>query len=214
MNMKKGIFMMVAAAGFLLGSSGRAVVYPDQVVQDGHDEENADAISRFGGGDGRSKRELSGLLRPISESSFTSSGGRAPASVTDRAPAGKAARSAPKSAALRQLRKNRAVQEVAVIANEYGFFPSTVFVTEGVAVRLFITGASAKSQCFMLDEFGIRRQVRSQKVEEIQFTPEHPGRYAFNCPMNGAKGQIVVRQMEVGERSPASVVREDGGSTE
>jgi plastocyanin domain-containing protein len=109
------------------------------------------------------------------------------------------------------LKKNKAVQEVAVIANEYGFFPSTVFVTEGLAVRLFITGASAKSQCFIMDEFGVRRQVRSQKVEEVMFTPEHAGRYAFNCPMNGAKGQLVVRQMDLGERSPASAAH---GSSE
>ena len=201
--------------GLLSATISSAIVFPDQVVENGHEDENVDAVSRFGNREESNKHDLSALLHPISESSFESSGGRAPASVTNRAPAGKVtAKSLPKSATLRVLKKNKAVQEVAVIANEYGFFPSTIFVTEGLAVRLFITGASAKSQCFMMDEFGVRRQVRSQKVEEVMFTPEHAGRYAFNCPMNGAKGQFVVRQMDLGERAPASAAKGSSESAE
>ncbi len=202
MNTKTRIFALLSGLGLLVGSPVRAVVFPDQIVESGHEDESPDSVSRFGKGDRPEKRDLSGLLHPISESSFQSSGGRAPASVTESAPA--AAASPPKSAVLRQQRKNKAYQEVAVIANELGFFPSTLFVTEGLAVRLYITGASSRSQCFILDDFGVRREVKSQRVEEIVFTPSHPGRHTFNCPMNGAKGQIVVRGLETGGRVPAS----------
>jgi plastocyanin domain-containing protein len=46
-------------------------------------------------------------------------------------------------------------------------------------------------------------------VEEIVFTPEHAGKYTFHCPMNGAKGTLVVRELDLGERKPASVSSQD-----
>ncbi len=202
MNTQTTILALLSGLGLLAGSPARAVVFPDQIVENGHEDESPDSISRFGKGERPEKRDLSGILRPISESSFQSSGGRAPASVT--APAPSADAGPPKAAVLREQKKSKAYQEVAVIANDLGFFPSTLFVTEGLAVRLYITGASNRSQCFILDEFGIRREVKSQRVEEIVFTPSHPGRYTFNCPMNGAKGQIVVRGLDTGGRTPAS----------
>jgi len=208
MKIKKGLFILIAGMAMVSAHESFAVVFPDQIIGGEESEnENADAISRFGSDAKREekRRELSRVLRPISESSFESSGNRAPASVIE-----KDTGSEPVSAVKRKLKKEKAYQEVAVIANELGFFPSTVFVTEGVAVRLFITGASVKSQCFMLDQFGIRRQVRSQRVEEIVFTPEHSGKYTFNCPMNGAKGTLVVRELDLGERRPASVSADEG----
>jgi hypothetical protein len=207
MKIKKGLFILIAGMAMMGQGQTFAVVFPDQIIGDEASEnENQDAISRFGSDAKREekRRELSRVLHPISESSFESSGNRAPASVIEKDVSGQ-----PKSAVIRKLKKEKAYQEVAVIANELGFFPSTVFVTEGVAVRLFITGASPKSQCFMLDPFEIRRQVRSQRVEEIVFTPEHAGKYTFHCPMNGAKGTLVVRELDLGERKPASVSSQD-----
>ncbi len=216
MKMKNGILVLWIGACTLSGAPGHAIVFPDQEVRGGHEDENPDAISRFGKNEGTARSDGAAILHPISESSFEASGGgRAPASAGGRAPAGiSPATGTPKKAALRELKKKKAVQEIAVIANEYGFFPSTVFVTEGLQVRLFITGASARSQCFMLDEFGVRRQVRSQRVEEVVFTPDQPGRYPFNCPMNGAKGLLVVRKLDLGERSPASVAAAGAESLE
>jgi plastocyanin domain-containing protein len=91
-----------------------------------------------------------------------------------------------------------------LIATDQGFFPSTVFVTQGIPVRLFVTGASAKSQCFIMDAFGVRRQIKSQKLEEISFVPETAGTYVFTCPMNGARGAVVVKELDVGSRVPAA----------
>jgi plastocyanin domain-containing protein len=102
----------------------------------------------------------------------------------------------------------KAVQEASLIANDTGFYPSTLFLTRGIGARIFLTGASKKSQCFILDSFGIRRQVRSQKVEEVSFTPDQAGTFSFHCPMNGAKGTLVVKELELSSRAPASMVSE------
>jgi hypothetical protein len=149
-------------------------------------------------------------LDPISEASFASSSSRAPASVSgeesettnSRAPA--AVPHATKKQAIRVTRSAKAYQEVSIIASETGFYPATVFLTEGIPARIYITGASAKSQCFMLDQFGVRRQIRNQKIEEITFVPDQAGTFTYNCPMNGAKGNLIVKDLEVGGRLPAS----------
>jgi len=209
MNFQKGILFVIAGIAMLAQHPVNAVVYPDQGVGNPSEDENPDAISRFGSGVLR-RRPLSDGLVPISESSFGAPANRGPASVSEAA----TGVLAPKGAVIREANRKKAFQEVAVIANDLGFFPNTVFVTEGIGVRLFITGASARSQCFILDDFGIRRQVRNQKVEEIQFTPDRPGKYTFNCPMNGAKGTLVVRELDLGERVPASVESADNRKAE
>jgi hypothetical protein len=209
MRIQNGLLFLIAGIAISAPQPAQAVVFPDQGVGNISEDENADAISRFGSGVSRRKPVSEGLV-PISESSFGTSANRGPASVTEPV----SGISAPKGAVIREANRKKAYQEVAVIANDLGFFPSTVFVTEGIGVRLFITGASARSQCFILDDFGIRRQVRNQKVEEIQFTPARPGKYTFNCPMNGAKGTLVVRELDLGERVPASVGSSLGSAVE
>ncbi len=86
-------------------------------------------------------------------------------------------------------------QEVALIASDLGFFPKTIFVTRDIPVRLFVTGASKKPLCVMLDLFNVRKQVRSQQVEEISFVPTQPGQYRFYCPINGAEGSLFVKDL-------------------
>ena len=110
-------------------------------------------------------------------------GGRFPASL----PAG-AREPVPAS-----VLKRQGVQEVALIAGDLGFFPKTLFVTRDIPVRLFVTGSSKRSLCVLMDAFGVRKQVRSQRVEEIQFTPAHPGKYRVYCPINGSEGTLVVK---------------------
>ena len=85
-------------------------------------------------------------------------------------------------------------QEIAIIASDLGFFPKTVFVTRDIPVRLFITGASKKPLCMMLDQFNVRKQLKSQQVEEVSFTPTEPGQYRFYCPINGSEGSIFVKE--------------------
>jgi plastocyanin domain-containing protein len=90
------------------------------------------------------------------------------------------------------------VQEIAVIASDLGYFPRTLFVTRDLPVRLFVTGASKNTLCIMMDSFQVRKQVRSQKIEEITFTPSVPGKYRFYCPVNGMEGTMIVKEYSTG----------------
>lgn len=87
------------------------------------------------------------------------------------------------------------IQEVALIANDLGYFPKTLFVNRDIPVRIFVTGASKQSLCIMMDSFQVRKQIRTSKVEEINFTPNVPGKYRFYCPVNGMEGTLVVREL-------------------
>jgi plastocyanin len=89
----------------------------------------------------------------------------------------------------------KGVQEVALIAGDLGFFPKTVFVNRDIPVRLFVTGASKNTLCLMMDSFQVRKQVRSQKIEEITFTPNMPGKYRFYCPVGGMEGTLIVKEL-------------------
>jgi len=91
--------------------------------------------------------------------------------------------------------ERKGIQEVGVIASDLGFFPKTLFVAPEVPVRLFITGASKNTLCIMMDSFQVRKQVRSQRIEEINFTPSTPGKYRFYCPVNGMEGTLIVKDL-------------------
>lgn len=89
----------------------------------------------------------------------------------------------------------KGVQEIALIASDLGYFPKTVFVTRDVPVRLYVTGASKNTLCVMMDSFQVRKQVRSQKIEEITFIPNIPGKFRFYCPINGMEGSLIVKEL-------------------
>lgn len=93
--------------------------------------------------------------------------------------------------------RERGVQEVSIIAGDLGYFPSVVFVTRDVPVRMFVTGAAKKTLCIMMDSFEVRRQVKAHQIEEITFTPTVPGKYRFYCPVNGMEGHLVVKDLEM-----------------
>lgn len=88
----------------------------------------------------------------------------------------------------------KGVQEVSIIASDLGYFPKTVFVSRDVPVRMFVTSSSKHTLCIMMDSFQVRRQVKLQKVEEITFIPNIPGKYRFYCPVNGMEGSLVVKE--------------------
>lgn len=98
--------------------------------------------------------------------------------------------------------QKNASQEVSVIATDLGFKPKTIFASRDVPLRLYITGASPNTLCFMLDQFRIKRQVRSSKIEEIQLTPSAPGFYRFYCPINNLEGTLVVRDSATATATP------------
>lgn len=178
------------------------------------ENENADASSEWGKSGNRARSEKIEVAKPlvaIDESSFTSESNRAPASMRGPATVKPVAAKKPLPTAktmIRTLKQKKAFQEAAVIVNDLGFFPSTLFVTQGIPVRLYVTGASQRSQCMIMDAFGVRRQIRNNKVEEVTFTPDQAGKFSFTCPMNGAKGTMIVRELEINDRLPASEPQE------
>ncbi len=93
------------------------------------------------------------------------------------------------------IARRKGIQEVSIIAGDLGFFPKTIFVSRDVPVRLFVTGASKGSLCIMMDSFNVRKQIRSNKIEEITFVPNQPGTYRFYCPVNGSEGTMVVKEL-------------------
>ena len=209
-GLKFGLILLVIFGSYFTHTTAYATL-PDS-AEDASENENSDATSTWGSTSNKVTASEAIVARPlaaIDESSFESGNNRAPSSMS-RGPATvkevqlKEAKPlpAPKTM-IRALKQKKAFQEVAVIVNDLGFFPSTLFLTQGIPVRMFVTGASQRSQCIILDAFGVRRQIRNQKVEEVIFTPDEPGKFSFSCPMNGAKGTVIVKALEI-ERFPAS----------
>lgn len=128
-------------------------------------------------------------IASVEDNAPKGSGEQLPPRVGSPAPIGSTDNLAPSAVRL------KGVQEVALIANDLGFFPKTVFVNRDVPVRMFVTGASKNTLCIMMDSFQVRRQLRSQKIEEITFTPNTPGKYRFYCPVNGMEGMMVVKEL-------------------
>jgi len=85
------------------------------------------------------------------------------------------------------------VQEFSLIATDTGYLPSRLIVRRGIPVRLFLTSASARTLCFVMDDFSLRKGVAPQQVEEIRFLPTKSGQYKFYCPVQEIQGSVTVR---------------------
>lgn len=155
------------------------------------DEEDVDLPSPSGANRGGGRRpaglEYSQDTRPVRENPFQ------PSNEFNRENRGTPEN--PVAGAMENPMIHKGVQEVAIIAGDLGFFPKTVFVVRDLPVRMYVTGASRNTLCIMMDSFQVRKQVRSQKIEEITFTPASPGKYRFYCPVNGMEGTLVVKEL-------------------
>lgn len=85
------------------------------------------------------------------------------------------------------------VQEFALIATDTGYLPSRLIVRNRIPVHLYITSASARTLCFVMDEFSIRKGVENQQSVEVRFLPNKTGNYKFYCPVQEIQGTVVVR---------------------
>lgn len=91
----------------------------------------------------------------------------------------------------------KGIQEQSLIVGDTGFFPQVVQVTRNVPVRLFVTGSAKKNKdglCMMMDAFQVRRQIKVDQIEEIEFTPKTAGKYRIFCPINGAEATLLVKE--------------------
>ncbi len=189
---------------------GLAATIPSALAAGVFDPDHKDPVSRFGEYTDHNGRILrsSDMVRSddsedVDSPAVDSSLVRAPASlrradrntdlISTHSAAARTSSTDSEPQPLGTARRN-GVQEVAVIAGDLGFFPRTVFVTQDIPVRMYVTGASKNSLCIMMDSFNVRKQIRNQSIEELSFTPDHPGRFRFYCPVNGAEGYVVVRE--------------------
>ncbi len=92
--------------------------------------------------------------------------------------------------------RRKGVQEIALIASDLGYFPKTLFLSRDIPARIYVTGASKNTLCMMLDAFQVRKQIRSQMIEEVTFMPDQPGKYRFYCPVNGMEGTLMVKELK------------------
>ncbi|MCM0605670.1 MAG: cupredoxin domain-containing protein [Xanthomonadaceae bacterium] len=106
----------------------------------------------------------------------------------------------------------KGTQEVALIASETGFYPQTLFVTRGVPVRMFVTGASKANLCVMVDSFDVKKQIKFNRVEEITFLPKFAGQFRVHCPMTGMQGTLVVKEDSLSQSTSRSVASEPHGT--
>jgi plastocyanin len=201
MARQKNIKLNSAIFALLLGCS-----FTSSVWAFGPDEEATPPPSRFGA---PPTQVITGVspgyaMRAVEDSDSTALdvGGQAKNKGATRgiASAGEAPAPAPVNTSvpsadeINEQMVQRGVQEVSVIASDLGYFPKTVFVSRDVPVRMYVTGSSKNTLCIMMDSFQVRRQVRSQRIEEINFIPGVPGKYRFYCPVNGMEGTLVVKE--------------------
>jgi plastocyanin len=196
---QRNYFMAVRFASvlFLAPNIGLANFYdnhnPDQA------ERSRGRISRFGEENApRFHRGPASVPTPIEGSSFAGSSqrprsaesqGRQIASVASTSEVVKQ-----EGLTVSEIKKRNGIQEIAIISNDQGFFPSNIVLTKGVPARLFLSTSSKEdAQCFVLEDFNVHRQIKQNKIEEVQFTPETEGQYTFYCPINGAKGNLLVK---------------------
>lgn len=85
-------------------------------------------------------------------------------------------------------------QEVSLIVSDSGYYPSRIFVTPNIPVKMYMSTPSKSTLCFMIDNWGVKKGVTPGRVEEIMFTPDKPGNYRFYCPVKGIEGMLTVRE--------------------
>lgn len=107
------------------------------------------------------------------------------------------------SAAVVSAARTRGVQEVSVIATEYGYFPKRVFVTEGIPVKIFLSTPGKRASCFMVNDLGVKKGINPGALDEITFVASHPGDYRFHCPIGSIEGVLTVRPVASQQASVA-----------
>lgn len=93
------------------------------------------------------------------------------------------------------------IQEVSIIVSDYGYFPSKIFVTQNIPVKLYLSTPSSGTLCFIVDVWGLRKGIAPGKVEEVVFIPEQAGEFRFYCPVKSIEGRIAVRESAISGRT-------------
>jgi plastocyanin domain-containing protein len=92
------------------------------------------------------------------------------------------------------------VQEVAVTVKG-GYTPDVIVVKSGKPVRLRFTRqeSAACSEKVLFPDFNQSASLPEGKEVTLEFTPDKPGEYGFQCQMGMLRGKLIVEEKE-GER--------------
>ncbi len=101
--------------------------------------------------------------------------------------------SVPNSSARMPATRSRGLQEVSLIATDYGYFPRRIFVTQGIPVKFYLSTPGGRASCFMVDELGVKKGINPGQLDEVTFVAEAAGDYRFHCPLGSIEGVITVR---------------------
>ena len=96
------------------------------------------------------------------------------------------------------------VQELAMIAKKWKFFPNTITVEKDVAVTLFITSVDV-THGFGMGDFDFSAEINGEKVEggpvklqsgqitAVTFIPSRTGEFAFGCTVFCGSGHRTMK---------------------
>jgi len=84
-------------------------------------------------------------------------------------------------------------QEVAVTVKG-GYSPDVIVVKAGHAVRLHFTRqeSSSCSEKLLFPDFNVSSLLPEGEETIVEFTPEKPGEYGFQCQMGMLRGKLIV----------------------
>lgn len=87
------------------------------------------------------------------------------------------------------------VQEVAVIVKG-GYTPDVIVVKAGRPVRLAFTRqeSSACSEKVLFPDFNQSALLPEGEQVTLEFTPDKPGEYGFQCQMGMLRGKLIVEE--------------------
>lgn len=85
------------------------------------------------------------------------------------------------------------VQEVAVTVKG-GYTPDVIVVKAGQPVRLHFTRqeSSSCSETVLFPDFGQSAKLPEGEEVDVEFTPDKPGEYGFQCQMGMLRGKLIV----------------------
>ena len=85
------------------------------------------------------------------------------------------------------------VQEVAVTVKG-GYTPDVIVVKAGQLVRLRFTRqeSSACSEMVLFPDFNQSAKLPEGEQVNVEFTPDKPGEYGFQCQMGMLRGKLIV----------------------
>jgi len=89
---------------------------------------------------------------------------------------------------------NGGVQEISLTITGGKYSPNLITVKKGIPLRITVH-AAANAGCareILFPDFGIDKVIPPGSTETIELNPGKEGTFAFRCPMNMARGKLVV----------------------